>query len=72
MTQKSHSDLPPLEVWKVEHLRMTAFPTPSYRANASTWWADVMGDSPETNILQPKKGEMERIQLEAANSSYKC
>jgi hypothetical protein len=50
-------DLPPLTVWQVESLRVTAFPSPAAQIEGSTWWAEVAEGEPDTNISHPKRGE---------------
>lgn len=56
MIQQSFINRPPLEVWQVETLRMTGFPSPAAPIAASTWWKDLVGEEPETRVLQPRRG----------------
>jgi hypothetical protein len=46
----------PILAWQAEHLRMTAFPSPAASLGNQSWWADLVGDSPETVISRPRMG----------------
>ena len=48
---------PPLDIWQVNTLRMTAFPSPAAQVTEPTWWADLMAEPPEKRISQPRRGE---------------
>ena len=54
--QQSFINRPPLEVWQVETLRLTGFPSPAAPMTASTWWKDLAGEEPERRISQPRRG----------------
>jgi hypothetical protein len=47
----------PLDIWQVNTLRMTAFPSPAARVTGPTWWMDLMDEQPEKRISQPRRGE---------------
>ena len=55
--QQSFINRPPLEIWQVETLRTTGFPSPAAPVVASTWWKDLIGEEPETRVLQPRRGD---------------
>lgn len=50
----------PLETveWQVNSFRLTAFPSPDATVDAEkvNWWSDVVGDTPESKVLQPRVG----------------
>lgn len=54
--QQSFINRPPLEVWQVETLRTTGFPSPAAPVTASTWWKDLVGEEPEKRVSQPRRG----------------
>lgn len=48
---------PPLSVWQVESLRMTVFPSPAAQIEPEpSWWTDLVGEPPETQVMQRKQG----------------
>lgn len=57
MTSKRKAVLPPVDDWQAESLRFTGFLAPSAKVAADTWWADVVGEEPETKTVKPKTGE---------------
>ena len=54
--QQSFINRPALEVWQVETLRTTGFPSPAAPIAASTWWQDLVGEEPEKRVSQPRRG----------------
>jgi hypothetical protein len=46
-----------LDIWQVNTLRMTAFPSPAAQITEPTWWADLIAEPPEKRISQPRRGE---------------
>ncbi len=55
MSQQS-SQLPTTE-WQSETLRLTAFPVGgSPELTPDAWWSGVVGDTPEKQTIEPKKG----------------
>lgn len=42
--------------WNVEALRFTGFPVPSVNILQTTWWHDLIGQPPESELLQAKAG----------------
>jgi len=57
MTKKSIGKHPPLSAWQAGILRLTAFPAPNTQLSDQNWWADVVGEYPETRTSQPRTGE---------------
>jgi len=43
--------------WQVANLRVTAFPVEPTKIDALSWWIDLLGYPPETQIARPKIGE---------------
>lgn len=60
MTQQNVAERLPLTAWQVKTLRLTAFPSPSAQFLEPTWWADLVGEPPESKTLRPR----ERVQQE--------
>jgi hypothetical protein len=56
MSRQTIADNSSLTVWQTETLRLTAFPSPSARIVNPTWWADIVGEPPESKISRPKEG----------------
>lgn len=54
------NDLNPIE-WQAETLRLTAFPLNPERLTESSWWEDLVGESPDSKTSQPKTGELEQV-----------
>ena len=54
--QQSFINRPALEVWQVETLRTTGFPSPAAPIAASTWWKDLVGEEPEKRVSQLRRG----------------
>lgn len=50
------TEIQPLSNWQVQVLRCTAFYTPDETFGISGWWAEVMGDLPETETKKLKDG----------------
>lgn len=50
-------NLPPLSVWEVNLLRLTAFPNPTINFNSQDWWSEVSDETPETVSQSPKTGQ---------------
>ena len=42
--------------WTVAALRLTLFPAPSAAIDASSWWTDVVGEDPESEVSNPRAG----------------
>jgi len=56
MSETKIPNRPPLLVWQVESLRMTAFPSPAAQvATEPTWWTDLLGEPAEKQVVQPKQ-----------------
>lgn len=56
----NHQNVPdrlPLDAWQAQTLRVTAFPSPDVQIDETTWWVDLVGDTPETRVSLPKKGQ---------------
>ena len=49
----------PLDIWQVQTLRITAFPSPAARVTEPSWWPDLIEDLPEKRISQPRSGEQQ-------------
>lgn len=45
-----------IELWKAESVRLTAFPMPPFSPEKVTWWTDMAGLPPETQVSQPRIG----------------
>jgi hypothetical protein len=56
MPPQSTTERTPLELWRVESLRLTAFPSPSAQIIEPSWWRDLQGEEPENRVSQPRKG----------------
>lgn len=52
--------LPPLDAWKVENLRLTAFYPSGAKIDPSTWWTDLIGYPPEKVLSRPKMGHLQQ------------
>lgn len=52
MSEQAELDLPPLEAWQVEKLRMTCFPKPGMTFDRQNWWAEVVGSDPDSRTVQ--------------------
>jgi hypothetical protein len=60
--------------WQANQLRLTMFPVLPTTGTASDWWADTVGEPPETAVQRPKIGgyrlegpyELGRLSLEVA------
>jgi len=49
--------LPPLDAWQVSGMRVTAFPAEPTKIDAPSWWIDLLGHPPETQVIRPKIGQ---------------
>ena len=56
MAQKNLADLPPLEAWQAEGLRLTLFPSPAAQIGEASWWKDLVGEPAAAKIVQPRIG----------------
>jgi hypothetical protein len=56
MPPQSRDERTALPDWRVESLRLTAFPSPFTQIIEPTWWRDLQGEEPESRISQPRKG----------------
>jgi hypothetical protein len=56
MPPEAIAERDPLATWRVESLRLTAFPSPSAQIIEPTWWHDLGGEEPESRVSQPRKG----------------
>ena len=56
MPPEATAERDPLAAWRVESLRLTAFPSPSAQIIEPTWWHDLRGEEPESRISQPRRG----------------
>ena len=43
-----------LSLWQTQALRLTAFPGPGFAPTDTTWWADLVGQPPESRLSQPR------------------
>jgi hypothetical protein len=55
----TNGDLPPIDVWQVETMRVTVFPTEVVPTDRSSWWDDFVGFPPETVTTRPKAGQLQ-------------
>jgi hypothetical protein len=46
---------PPIEAWKIQHLRFTLFPAQPIKTYKNDWWAEVNGMSPENQVINPRE-----------------
>lgn len=46
---------PSQDIWQVESLRFTAFPTPDAQIEEPTWWKDLIGEPAERKVSAPKR-----------------
>lgn len=53
---KAAIGLPELSVWKVEGVRVSAFPEPNPGMQMDGWWSSVVGEPPESRNSQPRLG----------------
>lgn len=56
MTEERAETLPPGSDWRTEMLRFTVFPSPKESIGEVPWWAELVGQPPETKVLQPRLG----------------
>jgi hypothetical protein len=56
MTEGKMAPRPSPSVWETQVLRLTAFPGPGFTAGDPSWWADLVGQPPESRLAQPRKG----------------
>lgn len=56
MSQESVANLPPITVWRVENLRLTALLSPSAQIPQRNVWAKLVGFSPDRKIQYPPPG----------------
>ena len=49
-------DAKPLDAWLAESLRVTVFPSPAASLTDQRWWEQLVGQPPETQTSQPRKG----------------
>ena len=54
--------------WQAVLLRCTAFPIPSAKIGPSSWWMDLVGQQPETEVSKPRLGT---VRLEGTVESGK-
>jgi hypothetical protein len=45
-----------LNVWQVESLRITCFPSSAAKFNSENWWQDVIGEQPENTVVRSREG----------------
>lgn len=43
-------------VWQSELLRLTVFPSPSNAKVNSSWWSELLGQAPDTEVSRPRLG----------------
>ena len=55
----TNGNLPAIDVWQVEIMRVTVFPTEVVSTDRSSWWDDFVGIPPETVIARPKAGQFQ-------------
>jgi len=58
MSESEHEPVYPETtiIWEAESLRLTAFPSPSAELGAQDWWKQLIGDEPDSKIMEPKTG----------------
>ena len=56
MTEERAAPRPPLSDWHTQMLRLTAFPSEVASIGEWPWWAELVGQPPETKVLQPRRG----------------
>ena len=56
MASSTVTTIRPMSDWQVQVLRCTAFYTPDEQFDISGWWAEMMGDLPETETKKVKEG----------------
>jgi len=49
-------DAKPVDAWLAESLRVTVFPSPAASFADQRWWEQLVGQPPETQTSQPRKG----------------
>jgi len=55
----TNGSLPPVDVWQVETMRVTVFPSEVVTTDPASWWDDVVGFPPETVVARPKIGQFQ-------------
>jgi hypothetical protein len=53
----TNGNLPPIDAWQAEAMRVTVFPSDVVPTDRTSWWDDVVGLPPETVIARPKVGQ---------------
>ncbi len=53
----TNGSTPPLDAWRVETGRVTAFSNEVLQVEGNTWWNDVVGAAPEAVVSRPKTGQ---------------
>ena len=57
MTDRAPVERVPLSEWNAESLRATVFPSADAEVSPSSWWRNVLGDEPETQVIQSRTGQ---------------
>jgi hypothetical protein len=55
----SNGNLAAIDVWQVETMRVTVFPTEVVPTDRSSWWDHFVGIPPETVVARPKAGQFQ-------------
>lgn len=61
MTNPISGHGPSERLWLVDSLRLTTFPSPSTLFNAAGQWEQVVGHAPDSQTIQPARGNVEEI-----------
>ena len=61
MTDQTSITLPDEIQWMPYILRLTAFPSPLAQFDSSNWWANIVGELPESQDRKPKIGKVTEI-----------
>ncbi|MGL5872035.1 MAG: hypothetical protein ACRC2R_06650 [Xenococcaceae cyanobacterium] len=56
MSDLEQKELPKLEEWQANNLRLTAFLSPSAQIGEQDWWQTLLGELPDNKSSQPKTG----------------
>ena len=56
MVPENRGNRLPIADWDAESLRLSAFPTPASPIEDVGWWAALMGEPPEVEVVRPREG----------------
>jgi hypothetical protein len=55
----TNGNMPPIDAWQAEAMRVTVFPNEVVPTDPSSWWDEIVGVPPETVVARPKVGQFQ-------------